>query len=230
MTLMRERSLAERTALERWENEGGRALAAEPVVPEQRNRPSEPNLRSGDQVTADCGVIEVHLRDLSQLFDSLDPSPFHEKDLDKNAEEYIVESTKELATKAQCALVLYIDQPAGHLDEARDVEDAIHVHFARRSRFLQRQLRQLLRRGLISIAIGLVFLAVVFTIAETVVRIMGENAWTTLVREGLIIFGWVAMWRPLEIFLYDWWPIVGECRLHDRLSRISVRIVYRDLR
>jgi hypothetical protein len=33
------------------------------------------------------------------------------------------------------------------------------------------------------------------------------------------------MWRPLEIFLYDWWPIVGERRLHERLSRIEVRIV-----
>jgi len=35
----------------------------------------------------------------------------------------------------------------------------------------------------------------------------------------------VAMWRPLEIFLYDWWPIVGERRIHDRLSRIDVQVV-----
>jgi hypothetical protein len=46
--------------------------------------------------------------------------------------------------------------------------------------------------------------------------------------ERLLIVGWVAMWRPLEIFLCDWWPIAGERRLHDRLSRISVRVVYRD--
>jgi hypothetical protein len=34
------------------------------------------------------------------------------------------------------------------------------------------------------------------------------------------------MWRPLEIFLYDWWPILGQQRLYDRLSRIAVRIVH----
>jgi hypothetical protein len=34
------------------------------------------------------------------------------------------------------------------------------------------------------------------------------------------------MWKPLEIFLYDWWPLLGERRIHDRLSRIKVRIVY----
>jgi hypothetical protein len=185
------------------------------------------NPTSADCLAADCAVIEVHLRELNQLFDSLDPSPFHEKDLDRKAEEYI-DSAKELPVQAACALVLHIDQPASSSDEARVVEDAIRVHFARRSRLLQRQLRRLMRRGLISLVIGLAFLAACFTIAQTIIRMLGESGFTTLVRESLIIVGWVAMWRPLEIFLYDWWPILGERRLHDRLSRISLRIVHRD--
>ncbi len=41
-----------------------------------------------------------------------------------------------------------------------------------------------------------------------------------------MIGGWVAMWRPLEIFLYDWWPIRAEARLFDRLSAMPVRLVY----
>lgn len=47
-------------------------------------------------------------------------------------------------------------------------------------------------------------------------------------REGLIIIGWVAMWRPLEIFLYDWWPIASKRKFYDRLSRATVRIVGTD--
>ena len=35
------------------------------------------------------------------------------------------------------------------------------------------------------------------------------------------------MWRPLEVFLYDWWPILGEVRLFDRLSQMPVRIEYK---
>ena len=42
--------------------------------------------------------------------------------------------------------------------------------------------------------------------------------------EGLIILGWVANWRPVEIFLYDWWPIVRRGRLYRRLSRAAVKI------
>ena len=46
-----------------------------------------------------------------------------------------------------------------------------------------------------------------------------------VISESLVIGGWVAMWRPLEIFLYDWWPIRNERRIYDRLSRMPVRIV-----
>ena len=45
-------------------------------------------------------------------------------------------------------------------------------------------------------------------------------------RESLLIGGWVAMWRPLEVFLYDWWPIRAEARLYDRLAAMPVRIQY----
>jgi hypothetical protein len=50
-----------------------------------------------------------------------------------------------------------------------------------------------------------------------------------VIREGFLIGGWVAMWRPLEVFLYDWWPIRAEARLFDRLSRMPVRIDYKEI-
>jgi hypothetical protein len=46
--------------------------------------------------------------------------------------------------------------------------------------------------------------------------------------ESFSIGGWVAMWRPIEVFLYDWWPIRAEARLYDRLSAMPVRIAYSD--
>jgi hypothetical protein len=187
--------------------------------------PQKPD--AGHQSPPSTGIIAVRLREMSQLFDALDPSPFHEKDLDRRAEEYVVESAKELPRKAVCSLRVIFDEPTGIADE-RDVEEAIRAHFARRSRVLRRELRQLLRRGWISLGIGVAFLAIVFVIAQVTGRLLGESSLATLFREGLVIVGWVAMWRPLEIFLYDWWPIVGQRRLFDRLSAIPVRIVPSD--
>jgi hypothetical protein len=185
------------------------------------------NRTSAEQTVAAATTIEINLRDPNQLFDVLDPSPFREKDLDSDAEEYIVESAKELPSRATFALLIHFDKSLDPGEE-RTVRDAIHVHFARRSRVMHRALRQLLRRGLISLGIGLAFLTVFFIIAQVLRRVMGESSLATLFREGLMIVGWVAMWRPLEIFLYDWWPIVGERLLYDRLSRIEVRIVPKD--
>ena len=54
---------------------------------------------------------------------------------------------------------------------------------------------------------------------------MGTAGLGSLVRESIVIGAWVALWRPLEIFLYDWWPIRAEARLYDRLSAMPVRIV-----
>ena len=174
---------------------------------------------------ADRSIIELHLHSLDQLFDTRDPSPFRERGLDPKADEFIVDSARELCSRRPREIVLHLDQAPDDPDAQRVVSDAIRTHFARRSEFSRRELRQLMRRGLVSLAIGLTFLVMLFLIAQATGLVTAESGFRTLVRESLLIIGWVAMWRPLEIFLYDWWPIVGEQRLHDRLSRIKVRIV-----
>ena len=105
------------------------------------------------------------------------------------------------------------------------IGDAVRDHFARKASLSLRDLRRLRRRGLLSLAIGTAFLAVVFGLSQLVARFAGEVSIARLFREGLLIVGWVAMWRPLEIFLYDWWPILGDKRIYDRLSQIPVRVV-----
>jgi hypothetical protein len=91
---------------------------------------------------------------------------------------------------------------------------------------LRRDLRQLLRRGFVSLTIGMLFLVTLLGIAHLAVRVFGAGALSRIVEESLLIAGWVAMWRPLEIFLYDWWPILGELRLRERLSATRVRFAY----
>ena len=169
-------------------------------------------------------VIEVRLRELSQLFDSLDPSPFVEKDLDPKAEEYIVDSARDIPSGTAPALVIHLDQPGASPDQEQVVGDAIREHFARESRRLQRKLRSLIRRGWLSLAIGIAFLAAAFATTQAVRRLLGESGLWQVLEQGLLIVGWVAMWRPLEIFLYDWWPILGERRIHDALSRMPVKL------
>jgi hypothetical protein len=181
---------------------------------------------SGDQIPPDSGHIEVYIRDLGQLFNSLDPSPFHEKDLDSTAEEYIVSNANELPRNAPIAITVYLEKTAGLPEDAQLLGDAIRTHFARRAEVVRLELRQLLRRGWISLAIGLTLLVSSVVVGETLVRQMGHRPWPVVIRESLLIGGWVAMWRPMEILFYDWWEVLGRQRILERLSRAHVRIVY----
>src|SRR6185503_6548612 len=151
-------------------------------------------------------LIEIKLRELRQLFNTLDPSPFHEKDLDPAAEEYLVSAVRELGAHPS-KLVLHL--PAQTSDEeAVSAVTAIRHYFDYRSRHTREQLRLLLGRGVISLAVGLAFLVACLLVRQWLLAYSGQGM--TIISEGLLILGWVAMWRPVEIFLYDWWPELGK--------------------
>lgn len=168
--------------------------------------------------------IDLHLREVAQLFDSLDPCPFYERDLDADAEEYIVASARELPQRPQ-VIAVYVDRSSGEADEARNLEKAIHEHFARKVQVTKRELRVLLRRGWISLLIGLAFLGVLLGLSEVIAGQMRPGHLASVLRESLVIGGWVALWRPLEIFLYDWWPIVGQRRIYAVLVSTPINVV-----
>ncbi|HXV16156.1 MAG TPA: hypothetical protein VD758_05215, partial [Gemmatimonadaceae bacterium] len=181
-------------------------------------------LTDGNVATENRELIDLRITELSLLFNAMDPSPPGEKDLDPKVEEFIVSWARASSRDAQFGLRVYVGLPAPpeQVDIARD---AIHEFFRQRSLSASRKLSQLFRVGRTSLVIGVVFLAVVVTIGGLVERVMGESRMSTLIRESMIIGGWVAMWRPLEIFLYDWWPILAERKLFDRLSVMPVTIV-----
>ena len=74
------------------------------------------------------------------------------------------------------------------------------------------------------LVIGLLVVAASVLVGDLLAAALRESRFGVVLRESLLIGGWVAMWRPLEIFLYDWWPIRAEARLFDRLSSMPVRI------
>jgi hypothetical protein len=185
---------------------------------------SEPR-SEGDPIPPECKVIEVRVGELRQLFNAIDPSPFHERDLDPRAEEFIVGWSRDLPSDAPLALLVHLERAAGLPGEAALLRDAMSEFFGHRAEATRRSLRELFRRGRISLAIGLAFLASSIAIGNALAGSFPSDL-TEILRESLLIGGWVAMWRPLEIFLYDWWPLRRDARGFDRLAAMPVRIVY----
>ena len=168
-------------------------------------------------------VIEIRLSNLDQLFNSLDPSPFHEKDLDADAEEYITGAVDDFPLTQPLKIAVYLPPEQIARIGADGLAESIHHYFAYTLDMGRRKLRFSFREGRFSLLIGLAFLVLCVSLRE-LVRSLDAGTLGDIAAEGLLISGWVAMWRPMEIFLYDWWPIRAEARLSDRLSSMPVRI------
>lgn len=163
-------------------------------------------------------VLELRVHELKQLFDSMDPSPFRERDLDPHAEEFIVGWARELHAGTTPALAVRVEEGASPEDAAL-LQEAVSEFFRNRAQAKRRELHRLLRYGRISLLIGLAFITVALGVSDLL-----SGLRYSIVRESVVIGAWVALWRPLEIFLYDWWPIRAEARLHDRLAAARVEI------
>src|SRR5215469_7827988 len=187
---------------------------------------AENKASSGDPIPPKCSVIEVHVGELKQLFDAIDPSPFRDRDLDPKAEEFIVGWAKDFPKDATLALVIDLDREAGLRHEATVLRESIHEFFKHRAERYRQRLRELFRVGRTSLVIGLVTLAAAIVFGDFLARLLKGSRIGEIVRESLTIGGWVSMWRPLEVFLYDWWPVRNEARLSDRLAAMPVRIRY----
>ena len=180
---------------------------------------------AGDAIPPKCEIIEVRVSELRRLFNAIDPSPFHDRDLDPGAAEFIVNWASELPSSVPFGLLVYVESPADSADEVAMLRSSVHQFFGRKAEAERRRLRELFRRGRISLIIGLTFLSGSSVLATELAGVLSGGLGAVM-RESLIIGGWVAMWRPLEVFLYDWWPIRAQARRFDQLAAMPVRIQY----
>ncbi|RAK52060.1 hypothetical protein [Phenylobacterium deserti] len=170
------------------------------------------------------GPIRVSLHSSTQLFSSIDPSPFVERNLDHAAERFIVNWARTLPRRSPFELELRLfEAPTSHDACEREIHEAVHLHFTRRADYMTRELHELLRRGRRSLVIGVVFITACLLSSNAATRLF-PGAVGAVISEGLKVAGWVAMWQPVNVFLYGWWPITGERRLFRRLSKMKVHV------
>ena len=171
------------------------------------------------KAATEINAIEIRLSSIDQLFHTLDPSPFRE-DLDKDVEDFIVSWARELHTDLPFTIVVHLPEKQLTRPEAKEIGPAITGFFAYSAQEIGLELKELLRVGRRSLAIGIAVLVVSIVASQTV----AANLESKVLEESLIIFAWVANWRPIEIFLYEWWPIARRRRLYRKLAAAKVEL------
>ena len=169
-------------------------------------------------------ALDLQIGELKQIFNAMDPAPFRERDLDPNAEAYIVDWAREVDRRAPLALEVQLAHEAV-TDESRTLlNDAVHTYFRERAASTRRELRRLFRRGRVSLVIGLAFAGTAILAGEFLAGFTSEERYKIVITETFVIGGWVALREPIQIFLYDWWPIRGTAKLYDRLATMRVAV------
>lgn len=164
-------------------------------------------------------TIEIRIRTLAQLFDSLDPSPFHERALDTNADKYIIECAGEFPPNSALRLLIHApEEVRAHLQVATQ---AIHSHYSFAHAQATRRHRRRMRAGRVALLIG----SVVMILCLVARALLGDWINTPVgqvIGEGLLILSWVVLWRPAELLLFEGWENRQDRRVLDRLSRVLV--------
>lgn len=166
--------------------------------------------------------IELRVHELAELFNSMDPTPFHHRDLDRDAEAFIESWALEYPQDSHFRIIVHIEQMPRE-DPTALVAEAIHNYFDYKSGLSYRMVRVLLLEGRTSLLIGIGFLAMCLLIADFLAT-FAAGTFLKILRESLTIGGWVAMWRPMQIFLYEWWPLLRRGRIYRNLSRAEVHV------
>ncbi len=169
------------------------------------------------------GIIEIRIDSLGRFFNTLDPSPFHSRDIDDDAERYIVDSVRmfQLSEKLKLRFVLPQNE---HREAVNVLPQALDHFFGFRAAMAGRELRAILLEGRMAMLLGLVFLGSCISLRFVLGFLSGSPGGNVLL-EGLSITGWVAMWKPVQIFLYDWWPVFRKKKIYEKISGLTLEIV-----
>lgn len=169
-------------------------------------------------------LIEIKLSSVMQLFNSFDPAPFHEKELDSAAEHYIIETVKDFPKKTRFRIIIYLPPDIASTERAQKIPQAIHYHFEYKVLVQDRKFRMRFRYGRSTLFIGLTFLAIALSARQAVSHI-DSLLYAQIFADALLIIGWVAMWEPITVLLYQLWPIIQLKHTYEKISTMEIEIL-----
>ncbi len=169
-------------------------------------------------------LLEINLTDQRQLFNSMDPAPFRARDLDPAVVDYIVDWAEDQPRNAELGMVVSLNHETVSDHDVDILREALCQDFRRRAQAERRRLARLFRDGRISMLIGVGFVAVTILITDALGTLVTAQRSATLIEETLVIAAWVALWHPVNIFLYEWWPISAQAKLFDRLAQMDMKL------
>lgn len=144
--------------------------------------------------------IDVRVPSIENLFDRRDPAPFRERDLDPGLREYLVESVEDLVSRHP-RLVFWLESPCSQ----EELEQPVRGFFNYELERVVRERRRELREGFVGLLFAFGLIALFLSLSQVLGTLL-TGTFGAALKEALIISGWVLLWRPIEVLVYDGIP------------------------
>lgn len=139
--------------------------------------------------------------------------------LDDELGEEVAERVALLPSSAAVHLRVHLASGPAH----DDIPGLIRNHFANRRERAEFRLRRAVRAGRLSLVLGTLVLLIALALAQVAGRVT-TGGLATILREGLTIVGWVALWRPLDLLLFERWVVRRDIALYRRLESMEITV------
>jgi len=171
------------------------------------------------QRSATSATVSIHVRNIAQMFNTLDPSPFWDRDLDREAAQFIEEELSEKLSAGVWHLHVYVQEGA---TMESDLQTAVEHYYKSLADSARRRLRDQMSTARLALLGGVG----IFLVSMSVRAILkgALHGVPQMLDEGLIILAWLALWRPAEMLVYEWVPLFRTRRLYQRLAGIRVQV------
>jgi len=171
--------------------------------------------------------VEVRVKSPLQLFDARDPAPFRDRDLDDDFVEYIVSTMREFSHKTPVKILIHIEEKESKDLPHEAIRQAIQSYWVYQIELFERDLKSFFKRAQLFMLIGIGILIACVTVAQNI-AVLSPPGFLGVLREGIVIFGWVSIWKPIELLLFDWYPLFEKVRLYRKLLKTDLEIAVTD--
>jgi hypothetical protein len=169
--------------------------------------------------------VIIPLEDITHLFVVPDFDPYSDRATYASGLDTILTAlrSKSLRKKTRAILVLPTQVITEGLEST--VKQAVIRYCDFKIQEAKSELAATLWQGTKALQSGVVFLVVCLALAALVdastliPRILGN-----FLSEGLTIVGWVSLWRPVELLLYEWWPLWRNRRVYEYIGKMDLVI------
>src|SRR6516165_8674249 len=167
-------------------------------------------------------IIELTVKSLAELFDSSTPPCLGYRAVHGAITEHLLEKVAAAPGKLSDKLKLIV--PPEEMAQATSVAAEMRAYFEICREQEKRRISRIFWEARVALSMSMVFLLLANALGEAI-RVAFTGRFAGAVANGLEIFGWVAMWKPAELLLYDWIPVRRRRNLLARLARMEIECV-----